>query len=54
MCGRFTLRSSPTVIAQEYGLFDVPDLSPRFNIAPTMSSIPFPREKRLPFRPCFP
>jgi hypothetical protein len=27
MCGRFTLRSSPAVIAQEFGLFDLPDLS---------------------------
>src|SRR5271166_4280225 len=35
MCGRFTLRSAPAAIAQEFGLFDVPDLSPRFNIAPT-------------------
>ena len=35
MCGRYTLRSSPTAIAQEFGLFDVPDLSPRLNIAPS-------------------
>ena len=34
MCGRFTRRSSPIAIAQEFGLFDVPDLSPRFNVAP--------------------
>jgi putative SOS response-associated peptidase YedK len=34
MCGRFTLRASPAVIAQEFGLFGVPDQVPRFNIAP--------------------
>jgi putative SOS response-associated peptidase YedK len=34
MCGRFTLRSSPAAVAQEFGLFNEPDLSPRFNIAP--------------------
>jgi len=35
MCGRFTLRSSPRAIATEFDLFDVPDLRPRYNIAPT-------------------
>ena len=34
MCGRYTLRSSPKAIAQEFGLFDAPDLPPRYNIAP--------------------
>ena len=34
MCGRFTLRSSPKIIAAEFGLFDVPDVPPRYNIAP--------------------
>jgi putative SOS response-associated peptidase YedK len=34
MCGRFTLRSSPKIIAAEFGLFDVPDLPARYNIAP--------------------
>jgi putative SOS response-associated peptidase YedK len=37
MCGRFTLRASPAVIAQEFGLFDVPDLLPRFNVAPSQA-----------------
>jgi putative SOS response-associated peptidase YedK len=37
LCGRFTLCSSPVVIAQEFGLFDVQDLSPRFNIAPSQA-----------------
>jgi putative SOS response-associated peptidase YedK len=37
MCGRFTLRSSPKSVAQEFGLFDVPDLLPRYNIAPALA-----------------
>lgn len=35
MCGRFTLRASPKVVAGLFGLTEVPDFSPRFNIAPT-------------------
>ncbi|MCY2995507.1 MAG: SOS response-associated peptidase [Planctomycetota bacterium] len=35
MCGRFTLRTSVPEIAKEFGLAGVPDLSPRYNIAPT-------------------
>jgi putative SOS response-associated peptidase YedK len=34
MCGRFTLRSSGEVVAEAFGLPEVPDLLPRFNIAP--------------------
>jgi putative SOS response-associated peptidase YedK len=34
MCGRFTRRSSPIAVAHEFDLFDVPDLSPSFNVAP--------------------
>jgi putative SOS response-associated peptidase YedK len=34
MCGRFTLRSPPQVIAEAFGLPDVPELFPRFNVAP--------------------
>jgi putative SOS response-associated peptidase YedK len=37
MCGRFTLRSTPAVVAQEFSLFDEPDLAPRFNIAPSQA-----------------
>jgi len=37
MCGRYTLRANPKLVAEEFGLFDTPDLSPRFNIAPTQS-----------------
>ena len=35
MCGRFTLRSSPSKIAEAFHLAGVPELSPRFNVAPT-------------------
>ncbi len=35
MCGRFTLRAPPSVIAEQFSLFEVPLLQRRFNIAPT-------------------
>ncbi len=35
MCGRFTLRAPASVIAEQFSLFEVPWLKPRFNIAPT-------------------
>ena len=34
MCGRYTLRSKPMAIADEFDLPEVPPLHPRFNIAP--------------------
>src|SRR6516164_2239144 len=34
MCGRFTLRSSGQAVAEAFGLPEVPDLLPRFNVAP--------------------
>ena len=34
MCGRYTLRSKPMAIAEEFDLPEVPPLHPRFNIAP--------------------
>lgn len=37
MCGRFTLRSSPKVIAEVFGLAEPPHLSPHYNIAPLQS-----------------
>lgn len=37
MCGRFTLRSSPKVIAETFGLSEPPHLQPHFNIAPSQS-----------------
>lgn len=38
MCGRFTLAAQPALIAEVFGLSDVPDLAPRYNIAPTQLS----------------
>src|SRR5262245_16950083 len=35
MCGRFSLSSKPKAIAELLDLADVPELSPRYNIAPT-------------------
>ena len=35
MCGRFTLRASARVIAEQFGLFELPPFAARFNIAPT-------------------
>ncbi len=37
MCGRFTLRSSAKAIADQFQLTFLPDLQPRYNIAPTQS-----------------
>lgn len=35
MCGRFTLRSQADVLAEVFELVETPDISPRYNIAPT-------------------
>ena len=35
MCGRFFLLASPREVADLFGLADVPDIAPRYNIAPT-------------------
>jgi len=35
MCGRYTLSSPADLIAQTFGLDQVPELAPRYNIAPT-------------------
>jgi putative SOS response-associated peptidase YedK len=35
MCGRFTLRASASVIAEQFALFEVAPFNARFNIAPT-------------------
>jgi len=39
MCGRFTLKGPPNQIARMLGLDIVPNLEPRFNIAPTQDTI---------------
>ena len=35
MCGRFTLRAPASVVAAQFGLFEMPPFTPRFNVAPT-------------------
>lgn len=35
MCGRFTVSMAPDLIAEKFGLAEVPDLRPRYNVAPT-------------------
>lgn len=35
MCGRFTLRTPVRILAEHFSVFEMPDLAPRFNIAPT-------------------
>ncbi len=35
MCGRFSLSTAPDWVAEYFGLEEVPDLKPRYNIAPT-------------------
>ena len=37
MCGRFVLKSTSSEIADQFGLSEVPDLFPYYNIAPTQS-----------------
>ena len=35
MCGRFTLRTPAAILADFFGLSDLPGLTPRYNIAPS-------------------
>lgn len=35
MCGRYTLSSTGEIVAELFRLTDIPELSPRYNIAPT-------------------
>lgn len=35
MCGRFSLATAPDILARQFELAEVPDLAPRYNIAPT-------------------
>jgi putative SOS response-associated peptidase YedK len=37
MCGRFTLHNCGEVVAEAFGLPEVPQLQPRFNITPSQS-----------------
>ena len=35
MCGRFTLSTDPEDLARAFGVVDLPELSPRYNVAPS-------------------
>src|SRR5207248_472685 len=37
MCGRFTLTAKPAAVAELLGLPSVPELFPRYNVAPTQT-----------------
>ena len=37
MCGRYTLTCRPDVVAEEFRLEEIPDLHPRYNVAPSQS-----------------
>lgn len=39
MCGRYSLHSSPEVIALQFGLESLPDFPPRYNIAPAATAL---------------
>ncbi|MCI0699032.1 SOS response-associated peptidase [candidate division KSB1 bacterium] len=44
MCGRFTLYSDPFSLAKRFEADALPELRPRYNVAPTRS-IPIVREE---------
>ena len=43
MCGRFVVELSPNLVQKVFGLAEIPDLPPRYNVAPTQP-IPVIRE----------
>ncbi len=43
MCGRFVIELSPDLVTKFFGLTEVPDLPPRYNVAPTQP-VPVIRE----------
>ena len=45
MCGRYALHANPDVIALQFGLDEVPEFQPRYNIAPA-ASVPLVRGHR--------
>src|SRR5690606_25133774 len=45
MCGRFVLIADPNAIQQEFNLASLPDLTPRYNIAPTQGVAVITNEK---------
>lgn len=49
MCGRFTLRTPASEVAEQFALFAMPPFTSRFNIAPTQ---PVPVVRMVPEREC--
>jgi putative SOS response-associated peptidase YedK len=49
MCGRFVLYSSPNVLKQAFGLDDVPNLFPRYNITPSQTIAAVHANRRFAF-----
>jgi putative SOS response-associated peptidase YedK len=47
MCGRFTLRARLHAIAKAFEVFDVPELTPRYNVAPTRQVLYSRNDARL-------
>jgi putative SOS response-associated peptidase YedK len=43
MCGRFVIELSPNLVQKVFGLAEIPDLPPRYNVAPTQL-VPVVRE----------
>ena len=39
MCGRYALHANPEVVALQFGLDAVPELAPRYNIAPAANAL---------------
>ena len=44
MCGRFALYSDPFILAKRFGVEALPELRPRYNVAPTQI-IPIVRQE---------
>ena len=49
MCGRFTLRTPASTIAEQFALLDVPGFAARFNIAPSQPApvVRLPQRRKL-------
>jgi putative SOS response-associated peptidase YedK len=47
MCGRFVLKTPPDTLKRHFGFVELPNLRPRYNIAPT-DEVPVIRQRREP------
>ncbi len=45
MCGRFTLKAPAEKLRETFLLFDIPDITPRYNIAPTQQILAVRQEE---------